>query len=289
MALGFFKMHGCGNDYVLVDGFRDDIADPAALARRVSDRHYGVGSDGLVLVLPSRRADIRMRMWNPDGSEAEMCGNGIRCAAKLAFEAGYGRGKSFRCEVGREGQTRVLTVEVRLRQDGRVEAARVDMGQPSFRCEDIPVAGPAGEEALAVELEVPALGRSFTATCVSMGNPHAVIFLDADPPDAVVLGAGPQLERHEKFPRRANVGFAHVRGASDLRLRVYERGAGETLACGTGACAALVAAARTGRTQRRATVHLTGGPLEVEWSETDGHVHLTGPVVEVFRGELGDR
>ncbi len=288
--LRFVKMHGCGNDYVCVDGFRETVADPAALARRVSDRHFGVGSDGLILALPSERADVRMRMWNADGSEAEMCGNGVRCVAKLARDAGYARTDDLLVEVGREGATRVLPIHVVRGPGGRVQAARVDMGAPDFARGRIPVAGPPAEEALDVEVGVagpPA--RVFRATGVSMGNPHCVIFADGPPGDDLVLVAGPEIERLPLFPRRANVEFAYVAGPAEIRLRVWERGSGETLACGTGACAALAAAVRTGRIPgRRATVRLPGGDLDIEWSEADGHIHMTGPCVEVFRGELSD-
>jgi diaminopimelate epimerase len=284
----FVKMHGAGNDYVYVDGFRECVDDPARLARAISRPHFGVGSDGLILVLPSERADVRMRMWNADGSEAEMCGNGVRCVAKLAHEAGYAPRDDVRVEVGREGASRVLAIRVE-KEGGRVRAARVDMGPPDFVRARIPVAGePAGGEAIDVEVALPARGRVFRASCVSMGNPHCVIFLDAPAGDDLVLGLGPEIERHPLFPARVNVGFAHVAGPDEIRLRVFERGSGETLACGTGACAALAAAARTGRTGRRARVRLPGGDLEIEWSEATGSIALTGPCVEVFRGEYAE-
>lgn len=272
--LHFVKMHGCGNDYVYVDGFRETVADPAGLAVRVSDRHFGVGGDGLILVLPSEKGDVRMRMWNADGSEAEMCGNGVRCVAKLAREAGYARSDDVRVEVGREGTTtRVLPIRVfRAGGGAEVTAARVDMGPPAFAAD--------------AEEGVVAAGRPFRGTRVSMGNPHFVIFLGTPAEDALVLGFGPAIERDPLFPERTNVEWAHVAGRGEIRLRVWERGSGETLACGTGACATLAAAARAGRTGRRATVKLPGGDLDIEWSERDGHIYMTGPCVEVFRGEL---
>jgi diaminopimelate epimerase len=285
----FVKMHGAGNDYVYVDGFRERVEDPPALARRVSDRHFGVGSDGLILVLPSERADVRMRMWNADGSEAEMCGNGVRCVAKLAHEAGYAPGEDVRVEVGRDGATRVLEIRV-LKEGGRVRAARVDMGRPSFVRREIPMNGePAEGEAVGVKIPLSARGRAFDATCVSMGNPHCVIFVEAPPRDDLVLGFGPEIERHPLFPRRTNVEWAFVAAPGEIRLRVWERGTGETLACGTGACATLAAAARTGRTGRRARVRLPGGDLDIEWSEATGTILMTGPCVEVFRGEYEER
>jgi diaminopimelate epimerase len=283
--LRFVKMHGCGNDYVFVDGFFERVLDPAGLAVRISNRHFGVGSDGLILVLPSERADVRMRMWNADGSEAEMCGNGVRCAAKLAREAGHAARDDVRVEVGREGATRVLEIRV-FREGKKVLAARVDMGAPDFLRQNIPMQGPPGMEVIDEEIALPKLGRVFRATCVSMGNPHCVIFLDAPPTDDLVLGVGPEIERHPAFPERINVEWAHVEGPASIRLRVWERGSGETLACGTGACAAVAAAARTGRAGRRAVVRLPGGELEIDWSDGDGRLYMTGPCEEVFRGEL---
>jgi len=276
----FVKMHGCGNDYVYVDGFRERVADPEALALRVSDRHFGIGGDGLILILPGERsageADVRMRMFNADGSESEMCGNGVRCVAKYAREAGYARDASglVRVEVGRAPRTRVLPIRVH-EEGGRVRAATVDMGAPAI-------------EALDREVRLGPDAPTLRGVVVGMGNPHFVTFGDAPPADAAVLGLGPRAERHEAFPDRTNVEFAHVAGPAEIRLRVWERGSGETLACGTGACATLVAAAATGRTGRRATVRLPGGDLDIEWRESDGHVYMTGPCVEVFRGELGE-
>jgi diaminopimelate epimerase len=267
MALRFSKMHGCGNDYVYVDGFRESVGDPPALSRRVSDRHFGVGSDGLILLLPSRKADVRMRMYNADGSEAEMCGNGVRCVAKLAYEAGHARKTEIAVEVGREGATRVLPIRVSVSGD-RVTAARVDMGRPEVAAAEETVEGVRGLR-------------------VSMGNPHFVIF--DEPSDANVLGKGPSLERASAFPNRSNIEFARPEGATAIRLRVWERGSGETMACGTGACATLVAAVALGKIHgRRATVRLLGGDLEIEWPEPQGSVFMTGPCVEVFRGELTD-
>jgi len=268
MGLRFSKMHGCGNDYVYVDGFHETVDDPPALARRVSNRHFGIGSDGLILVLPSETADVRMRMFNADGSESEMCGNGVRCVAKLAYEAGHVRRPEVRVEVGADGASRVLPIALTIDGAGRVRAARVDMG--------VPIVG-AGPETV--------LGRA--GLRVSMGNPHFVIF--AEPDDAAVLGEGPRLERDPAFPARANIEFARVDGPEEIRLRVWERGSGETLACGTGASATLVAAVALGKIAgRRSLIRLPGGDLDITWSAEDGHVYMTGPCVEVFRGELSD-
>jgi diaminopimelate epimerase len=271
-SMRFVKMHGCGNDYVYVDGRQERVVDPAALARRVSDRHFGIGGDGLILVLPSEKADARMRMFNADGSEAEMCGNGVRCVAKYAHEAWLdGAGETVRVEVGREPGTRVLPIRVHAR-GGRVQAATVDMGAPVILAADAEIALEPG-------------GIAVRAVLVSMGNPHCVTFGE-EPDERTVATIGPRIERHPAFPDRTNVELAHVVSPSEIRLRVWERGSGETLACGTGACATVVAAALTGRAARRATVRLLGGDLDIEWHEADGHVHMTGPCVEVFRGEL---
>jgi diaminopimelate epimerase len=280
----FVKIEGAGNDYIYLDGIGGELppGDPAEWARRLSDRHFGVGGDGLILVLRGERAPFRMRMFNADGSEGEMCGNGMRGFAKLVYERGYTTATAFAVETG----AGVIRPEVFVR-DGRVHRVRVDMGRPRLRRGDIPMAGDADAEAREVALDVG--GRYLTVTAVSMGNPHAVVFLDHPPADADVLGDGPRLERHPAFPRRANVEFVQVLGPAELRLRVWERGSGETLACGTGACAAVVAAALTGRAGRRAVVHVPGGDLEVAWSEADDRVYLTGPTVEVFRGTFDPR
>jgi len=288
MPLPFIKMHGCGNDYVYVDGFRHQVQDPARLAVRVSDRHKGVGSDGLILVLPSEKAHVRMRMWNADGSESEMCGNGVRCVAKLAYEEGHARHDDMRVEVGRDGKTRVLTLRL-IRQGESVTAVTVGMGSPSFVRQDIPMAGEQGVEVLDEQIAIPASRDVYTATCVNVGNPHCVIFLDRDPDDALVLGKGPQLETLRVFPARMNVEFAHVLSPTEIRLRVWERGSGETLACGTGATATVAAAIRTGRIPGpKALVHLKGGDLDIEWDRTQNQLYMTGPAVTVFRGTYLD-
>jgi diaminopimelate epimerase len=276
----FTKMEGAGNDYVYVDCFREPMPhDPPGLARRISDRHFGVGGDGLILICPSERADARMRIYNADGSEAEMCGNGVRCVAKYLYDHGLVRKSPLTVETGRG----VLTLELEL-SGGAVQRVRVDMGEPILQSERIPTTL-AGDPPREVPLEI--AGRTLRVTCVSMGNPHCVTFVDAIT-DALVLGLGPQVERHPGFPRRTNVEFVRVNRPDDVTLRVWERGSGETLACGTGACAVAVAGHLTGRTQRRVTAHLPGGDLLLDWSEADNHVYMTGPAVEVFRGEWPD-
>lgn len=276
----FTKMQGCGNDYVYLDCVRDKTPrDPAALSRAMSDRHFGVGADGLILICPSEKADARMRMFNADGSEAEMCGNGLRCVAKFVHDHGIATKPRLAIETGRG----VLTVDLEVRQ-GKAERVTVDMGAPILQASDIPTTLP-GNPPVNVPLTIDGLTLSFT--CVSMGNPHAVTFVD-EITDRLVLGIGPQVEKHNAFPRKTNVEFIKVNRTDDANMRVWERGSGETLACGTGACAAAVAGVLTGRLGRRVTIHLLGGDLELHWSEADGHVYKTGPAVEVFQGEWPD-
>jgi diaminopimelate epimerase len=276
----FTKMHGCGNDYVYVDCVGGKAPrDPAALSRAISDRHFGVGSDGLILICPSESADARMRMFNADGSEAEMCGNGLRCVAKFVHDHGIVRKPKLAIETGRG----VLNVDLEIRA-GKVERARIDMGPPILQASDIPTTLP-GNPPKNVPLTID--GTTLQFTCVSMGNPHAVAFVP-EITDELVLGVGPKVEKHAAFPRRTNVEFIKVNRPDDATMRVWERGSGETLACGTGACASAVAGILTGRLARRVTIHLLGGDLELEWSEADGHVFLTGPAVEVFSGDWPD-
>jgi diaminopimelate epimerase len=275
-TLPFIKMHGIGNDYVYVDAFAHRIGDPAALARRVSPRRTGVGADGLILIAPSSAADCRMEMYNADGSRGEMCGNGIRCVAKFAFERGLSRANPMRIET----DAGVKTLYLETRGD-RVERVTVDMGEPILDGPRIPVAA----EGRVVDAPLEVDGATYRVTCVSMGNPHCVVFL----PDVEALDLeqlGPRFEQHRFFPRRVNTEFVRVEGPAALTMRVWERGSGETAACGTGACAALVAAVLTGRAERAATLHLRGGDLAVEWREADGRVYMTGAAEEVFRGEI---
>jgi diaminopimelate epimerase len=272
----FTKMQGCGNDYVYVDGFHHEVKDPVAMAKAVSDRRFGVGSDGLILILPSDKADVRMRMWNSDGSESEMCGNGIRCVAKYAYERGLApRKPRLTAETG----AGVLTLDLAV-EGGRVEAVTVDMGPPRLERADIPMKGPAGR---VVDEEIRAGDRSFRVTCLSMGNPHCVTYVE-DVARFPVERYGPLLETHASFPRRTNVEFVEVVSRSEVIQRTWERGAGETWACGTGASAVGVAGVLTGRTDRGVTVHLRGGDLRIAWPE-GGSVKKTGPAVVVFDGE----
>jgi len=281
----FTKMHGCGNDYIYVDCFTNPMPrDPAGLSRAVSDRHFGIGADGLILICPSDKADARMRMFNADGSESEMCGNGVRCVAKYVYDHGLVRKPSLQVETGRG----VLTLDLEV-SGGSVRQVQVDMGEPILEAARIPTTLQ-GDPPVDVALKVPATAgpwggeTTLRVTCVSMGNPHCVCHVDAVP-DALVLGVGPRVECLPVFPRRTNVEFVKVNRPDDATVRVWERGSGETLACGTGACAVAVAGVLTGRTQRRLVAHLRGGDLQLDWSETDNHVYLTGPAVEVFSGD----
>lgn len=276
----FVKMQGAGNDYVYINAFIEDIPDPEALAKKISDRHFGVGSDGLVLVAPSIKADLRMRMFNADGSEAEMCGNAARCVAKFAWERGLVDKAEFMLETG-AGLKRA-----RLNFNGdRLESVTIDMGEPLLEPGLIPFTPPAGGVELpikAVDMEV--CGKKYAITPVGMGNPHAVLFVDkVDGLDLPVLG--PHFERHESFPKKTNTEFVELVSPHKIRMRVWERGAGETLACGTGACAALVASVLNGFAENEAEVELRGGSLRIKWDKADNHVYMTGPAETVFEGE----
>lgn len=271
----FTKMHGCGNDYVYLDCFaQKPPANPAALSVKIADRHFGVGGDGMILICPSEKADARMRMFNADGSESEMCGNGVRCVAKYVYDHGIAPKPTLTIETGRG----VLTLDVAVR-GGKVEQVRVDMGEPILDAAKIPTTLPGNPP---IDALLP--GFDLKATCVSMGNPHCVIFVDAITQEHV-HGIGPRIETSPIFPRKVNVEFVKVNRPDDLTMRVWERGSGETLACGTGASAVCVAGVLAGRSERKITMHLLGGDLQLLWSEKDNHVYMTGPAVEVFSGE----
>jgi diaminopimelate epimerase len=281
----FTKMHGAGNDYIYVDCFAEPIpADPSALARRISDRRFGVGGDGLILICPTDRADAEMRMFNADGSASEMCGNGIRCVAKYVFDHDIAR----RNPLSIESAGRIYSLELDVRR-GSVASVRVDMGEPILTPAQIPtnLRSPRGTEEPVVDVPITVGGREFHVTTVSMGNPHCVTFVE-NATDDLVLGIGPQLEVDPRFPKRVNCEFVEVRGRQELRQRTWERGSGETFACGTGACAVCVAGVLTGRTDRKVLIHLLGGDLSIEWSEENNHVFMTGPAVEVFTGRWPD-
>lgn len=282
----FTKLHGIGNDYIYVDCVNQPApADPAALSRRVSDRHFGVGGDGLILLCPSDKADVRMRMFNADGSESEMCGNGVRCVAKFAYDRGLSRNNPLRIETGRG----VLTLHLEL-QAGKVDQVRVDMGEPILEADKIPtrfagprvVLQPFTDVAFPREAEIDP-----RVTCVSMGNPHAVFFC-TNVSRVPLETLGPKIEHSPSFPRRVNVHFVQVQSSGEVIMRTWERGSGITLACGTGACAVCVAGVLAGRTGRNLLAHLPGGDLRLEWRESDNHVFMTGPATEVFSGEIAD-
>ena len=281
----FTKMHGIGNDYVYLDCVRNPVpADPAALARAVSDRHFGIGSDGLILICRSEVADARMRMFNADGSESEMCGNGLRCVAKYVHDHGISAKPMLTIETGRG----VLTVELEIAA-GKAERVRVNMGEPILDAAKIPTTLPGDPP---VNASFAAGGATFVGTCVSMGNPHVVIYPDdsyfgtaaRDP----VAEFGPLVENAAVFPRRINAHFVKVHSPGEVTMRTWERGSGITLACGTGACAVCVAGVLTGRTERKLLAHLPGGDLTLEWNEADNCVTMTGPATEVFTGEWPD-
>ena len=276
----FTKMQGAGNDYIYVDCFSQPIpADPAALARAVSDRHFGVGADGLILICPADGADAEMRMFNADGSYSEMCGNGIRCVAKFVHD--HGIAVRDQLKITSAGKPFLLDLELRA---GKVERVRVDMGEPILTSSQIPTTLP-GDPPVDAPFEI--AGRTLAVTCVSMGNPHCVTYVDSAT-DELVLGVGPKIETDPRFPKRTNVEFIEVLNRETVRQRTWERGSGETLACGTGACAVCVAGVLTGRTDRRITSKLPDGDLQLEWDEATNHVFMTGPATEVFTGEWPD-
>lgn len=281
-SMRFTKLQGAGNDYVYVDCFAQPVpGDIPELARRISERRFGVGSDGLILICPSERADAEMRMYNADGSYGEMCGNGIRCVAKYLYDHGIQRRETLRIESG----GRMLSLDLRL-SGGKVEQVRVDMGEPILIPAQIPTTlrSAAVPEKPAVEVPVSIGGREFKVTPVSMGNPHCVVFVD-ELTDDWVLGTGPQIEVDPVFPKRVNVEFARLLSQRELQQRTWERGSGETLACGSGACAVCVAGVLTGRSDRQVQIHLRGGDLSIEWNEANNHVYMTGPAEEVFSGD----
>ncbi len=274
-TLPFSKLHGTANDFIYVDARRGLPGDPAALAPALCDRHRGIGADGLIVLLDSERADCRMQIFNADGSAAEMCGNGIRGFAKFVLDRGFVSRAPLRVET--DAGIMVLEPE---REAGRVVRVAVDMGRPIWDGRQIPV--DAAGEVLDHPLDVD--GRTYHVTCLSMGNPHCVVFLD-EVASLPLETLGPRFERHPFFPKRVNTEFIRVVSPAALEMRVWERGVGETLACGTGACAAAVAAARTGRAGRRVRVSLRGGPLDIDW-QADDHVRMTGDAVEVFEGTI---
>ncbi len=278
-AMKFTKMHGAGNDYVYVDCFAEKLPkDLAKLAREITHRHYGVGGDGLILIRPSQVADARMQMLNVDGTESEMCGNGVRCVGKYVYDHDIVRKKSLKIETG----AGVLELQLDVDSDDLVREVTVDMGPPELEASKVPTTLAASGQV--IDHEVQFDGRSFRATCVSMGNPHCVIFVESATDD-LVLGLGPKIENDPRFPKRTNVEFVEVISRTELRQRTWERGSGETWACGTGASAVCVAAVLSGRSERKVLNHLLGGDLTLHWDEATGHVMMTGGATEIFQGE----
>ena len=286
----FTKMHGLGNDYVYVNCLQETIDDPVSLAIQVSDRHTGIGSDGLILICPSDTADARMRMFNADGSEAQMCGNGIRCVAKYIYDHGLAQAGSefslpgaatFAASLSIETERGILTLGLDVDDDDKVQRVCVNMGQPILVPDEIPVRL-GGEKIVSEPINIE--GQALSMTCVSMGNPHAVFFCD-DPAAVVLERIGPLIENHELFPERINVHFVQIEAPGEFTMRTWERGSGITLACGTGACACAVAGVLNGRCEQMTLAHLPGGDLQLNWNSDDNCIYMTGPATEVFTGD----
>ena len=277
----FTKMQGLGNDYVYVNCFKEKIDNPSELAKRISDRHFGVGSDGLIMINPSDKADFEMEMYNADGSRGEMCGNGIRCVAKYVYD--YGLTDKTSISVETLGGIKYLDLTV---QNGKVKLVKVNMGRPELAPSKVPVAA---EGDRAVDEPIIVDGKEYRMTCVSMGNPHAAIFVDCDVRELPLEEIGPKFENHERFPNRVNTEFVRVLDRHTAEMRVWERGSGETLACGTGACAVAVACVLNGLTEDEVTVKLLGGDLQIKWDRENDIVYMTGPAEVVFDGEWSDQ
>ncbi|MCM1483007.1 MAG: diaminopimelate epimerase [Muribaculaceae bacterium] len=273
----FTKMHGIGNDYIYINCLCGTPSRLPELAVEMSSRHTGVGADGIILIMPSEVADFRMRMFNADGSEGRMCGNASRCIGKYVHD----KGLTDKDTVTLETLAGIRTLQLHMDADGTVGTVTVDMGEPILDCKEVPVEY--SEERM-IDVPVPTSAGTFRITAVSMGNPHGVIFIDTDPMDVDVHGIGRELEVHPMWPDRANIEFARVMSDTDISMRVWERGSGETMACGTGACATAVAAHLCGLTGRKVTVHLRGGRLTIDWDKNTGHVYMTGPATAVMEG-----
>ena len=273
----FTKMHGCGNDYVYVNCFEETVENPAAVARFVSDRHYGIGSDGLILICPSEIADFRMAMYNLDGSEGKMCGNGVRCIAKYVYDHHL----TDKTQISLETLGGIKYLDLNIK-DGKVETVKVDMGEPILKPEEIPVKL---SKDVIIDEPVEVDGKIWNITCISMGNPHAVFFVD-DTKSLDLEAMGPSFENHAIFPEQVNTEFVHVIDRKTVDMRVWERGSGETFACGTGACATAFACILNGKTDDQVLVHLVGGDLLIEYDRDTNHIFMTGPATEVFSGEI---
>ena len=273
----FTKMHGIGNDYVYVNCFEESVKNPAEVSKFVSDRHFGIGSDGLILISPSAIADFRMNIYNADGSQAEMCGNGIRCVAKYVYDYGL----TDKTDISVETLAGIKYLRLQL-ENGKVASVEVNMGAPILEPKEIPVAV---EESPVVNVPVEVKGKIYHMTCVSMGNPHAIIFMN-NVKDLDIEAIGPYFENHTVFPKRTNTEFVEVLDRNTVNMRVWERGSDETLACGTGACATTVACILNDKTENEVTVHLLGGDLKIRWDREANQVYMTGPATVVFDGEI---
>lgn len=273
----FTKMHGLGNDYVYIDAINQNIENESEMAKFVSDRHFGIGSDGLILICKSDIADFKMRMFNSNGSEAEMCGNGIRCVGKFVYDKGFTNKTEVRIETLAGIKTLILNIK-----DGKVDTVRVDMGEPILNPEEIPVIS---KENPVKNLVLEADKKEFRFTCVSMGNPHAITIVN-NIEKFEVEKYGKILEIDKAFPKKSNIEFIEIIDRKNIKMRVWERGTGETLACGTGACATAVACIINELTERKVKIELLGGNLEIEWNNKDNHVYMTGPATTVFEGEI---
>lgn len=279
MKLAFTKMEGCGNDYVYINGFTQSVPaeEKPALVRRLSDRHFGIGGDGVIFINPAKEADFEMEMWNADGTRSEMCGNGIRCVARYVYDFGLTDQKEF--SIVSAGKVKYMTL---YEQDGQISAVRVNMGQPILEADQIPVRA---DHSPVINVPIEVQGKEYRMTCVSMGNPHAVVFVDSTE-DFPLEQVGPFFENHPCFPNRTNTEFVQVIDRGRVRMRVWERGTGETLACGTGCCATAVACVLNGLTDNAITVEVLGGALQIEWDRDNDLVWMTGPATVVFSGEI---
>lgn len=281
----FTKMQGCGNDYVYVNGFVEkiDAKDKPELVRKLSDRHFGIGGDGVIFINPAEEAQFEMEMYNADGTRSEMCGNGIRCVAKFVYDKGLTDSEHITIVSGGHVKYLDLTVEGKTEtQRGQVVKVRVNMGSPILEPAQVPVVA---EGDMAVDEPIEVAGKEYRMTCVSMGNPHAIVFMDGVK-DLQIEAVGPYFENHERFPRRTNTEFVEIIDRNNVFMRVWERGTGETLACGTGCCATAVACVLNGLTDEKVTVNVLGGQIEIEWDREANLVYMTGPAVTVFEGEV---
>ena len=276
----FTKMQGCGNDYIYIDGAVEKIAqeDKPEFVRKISDRHFGVGGDGAIFINPSAEADFEMEMYNADGSRAEMCGNGIRCVAKYVYD----KGLTDKTDISVISCGKIKYLEL-FTKDGKVDTVKVNMGAPELSPENIPGVAESGKDRV-IDEPITVRGKEYKMTCVSMGNPHAVVFVD-DVDNLEIEQIGPYFEKHERFPNRTNTEFVKVLDKKTVQMRVWERGTGETLACGTGCCATVVACILNGLTDETVTVKLLGGELEITWDRENNLVYMTGPAVTAFEGE----